>query len=523
MTIRIAIFNCLIAVALLAVPVQFFIDPSIENLACACIVLASSLTVLLYLRGTSALEFHPLSSFAILGFCVTSQLGALLVQTSALTSLRHALYDPIYTFGTLAFYQIIAVAVHVAYRFFSVGKSTDAGFARGVLQWAGVYRMPSCGALWFMGLISLPTLLLFGHEGIFAKITNGFIFLVWAPFLIPFYSREVGASYCNARLNKLLLVAYLAAIGVIGLAINARGIIFTGVITIALIYLLAGMRSRELVKGRAVLQLGALAILLLVIAGPMSDLTTSMAIVRQARGKVPALVMIRTTLHVWGQPGLIAAYRSEQEARARFSSYDEYYIANPMLARLVETKFYDNSFHFAQSLTTEKAQERLQDISIQFIVAGLPTPVLRALGIPIDKDNLNYSMGDYLAYLSRGIPLGGRKTGNMFAQGIALFGPLFPFLYAVICLALFGLMDLLTIKSPSGAPQVSTLGMLEIWTFFLSGIVYESLHQVIHLFLRTFLQTLLIYVFVLACSRLFSRGAPGRPAVSGAAAWQRLS
>ena len=44
MTIRNAIFNCLIVVTLLAVPVQFLIDPSIENLACACIVLASSLT-----------------------------------------------------------------------------------------------------------------------------------------------------------------------------------------------------------------------------------------------------------------------------------------------------------------------------------------------------------------------------------------------------------------------------------------------------------------------------------------------
>jgi hypothetical protein len=519
MTIRNAIFNCLIGLALLAVPAQFLIDPSIENLAAACIVLASSLTVLLYLRGTSALERHPLSSFAILGFCVTSQLGALLVQTLALTPISRSLYDPLYTFGTLAFYQVIAVLVHAVYRFFSVGKSTDAGLARGLLQWAGVYRVPSCGTLWFMGCISLPALLLFGHEGVFAKITNGFLFLVWTPFLIPIYSREVGESYCNSRLNKLLLAAYVAAICVIGLAINARGIMFQGLVTIALIYLLAGMRSHELVKRRAVVQLGALAAVLVVIAGPLADLTTAMAIARNARGKVPALVMISNTMHVWGQPSLIADYRAQQGALSRYGSYDEYYIANPMLARLVETKYYDNSFHFAQSLTTEKSKARLRDISIQFVVAGLPTPALRALGISIDKDNLNYSMGDYLAYLSRGIPLGGRKTGNMFAQGIALFGPLFPFLYAVICLALFGLMDLLTIKSPSSVARLSALGMLEIWTFFLTGIVYESLHQVVHLFLRTFLQILVIYVFVLNTSRLVLRPARNR-AFRSAAAWQ---
>ncbi len=233
----------------------------------------------------------------------------------------------------------------------------------------------------------------------------------------------------------------------------------------------------------------------------MSDLATSMAIARQLRGKVPASVMIQTTFHVWGQPGLIAAYRSDQEARSRFSSYDEYYIANPMLARFVLTKFYDNSFYFARTLTTEKSKAQLRDVSLKFAVAGLPTPILKALDIPIDKDDLNYSMGDYLAYLSRGIPLGGRKTGNIFAQGIALFGPLFPFIYAVICLAIFGLMDLLTVKPKSGAAALSALGMLQIWSFFLEGITYESLHKVLHLFLRNFAQTLVIYVLVFAASR----------------------
>jgi hypothetical protein len=506
MTTRQAIFNCFIVLTTLALPAQFVIDPSIENVACACIVFASSLCALLYLRGTSALKYYPLSSFAILGFCVTSQLGALLVQTFALTPIRHSLYDPLYTFGTLAFYQAIAIAVHITYRFFSAPKSNNPGLARSLLAWTGLYRVPSCGTLWYLGCFCLPSLMLFGQEGVLVKISNAFIFLVWAPFLIPFYSRELGKSYCNAKLNRVLLVGYFGVIGLMGLAMNARGVMFTGLITIALIYLLAGMRSDEILPAHAVAKLSALAIVLLLFAGPLADLTTSMAIVRQARGKIPAAVMIRTTLHVWGQPSMIAAYRADQEARARYSSYDEYYISNPMLARLVETKFYDNAFHFAQSLKTDAAKARLRDISLQFVVAGLPTPVLHALGIPIDKDDLNYSMGDYLAYLSRGIPLGGRKTGNMFAQGIALFGPLFPFLYALICLALFGLMDLLTIKSPSGQAQLSALGMLQIWTFFLSGIVYESLHKVIHLFLRNFLQTILVYLLLLAPLRVFNKG-----------------
>jgi len=156
-------------------------------------------------------------------------------------------------------------------------------------------------------------------------------------------------------------------------------------------------------------------------------------------------------------------------------------------------------------LKTDDAKARLREISVKIAWAGLPTPLLHSMGINIDKDELDFSMGDYLAYLSRGIPLGGRKTGNMFAQGIVLFGPLFPFLYAVICLALYGLMDLLTIRPAKGPARLSTVGMLQIWHFFLNGIVYESLDQVLHLLIRNFAQTLLIYVLMLTPARLLHR------------------
>jgi hypothetical protein len=508
MTYRQAIFNSLIVLTVLAVPVQFAIDPSIENIASCCIVLASALTVLLYLRGTSALEQHPLSSLAIFGFCVSTQLGALLVQTAARTSLAMSLYTPLYTFGTLALYQLIAMSMHVVYRFFSVRRAMRPGLIRGLLGWAGIYRTPSCGTLWYMGCVGLPTMLFWKSEGVLGKIAVGFNFLAWAPYLIPIYATEVGESYCNVKLNRFLLILYTGAFFVLGLALNARGIIFAGIATVGLLYLLRAMRSDTLVTGRALKQIGALALFLLAISGPVSDLTTSMVIARQVRGKVSAVAMIHTTLRIWQQPRVLAAYRADHQIASRFGAYDEHYIANPMLARLVETKFYDTAFHFASTLTTDDARTRLRDISLKFAWASLPTPMLHALGVQIDKDDLDFSMGDYLAYLSRGIPLGGRKTGNLFAQGVVLFGPLFPFLYAVICLLLYGLMDLLTIRPAKGAARLSAVGMLQIWTFFMGGITYESLQKVFLLFIRSFGQTLLIYVLVLTPTRLVRREPP---------------
>jgi hypothetical protein len=263
-------------------------------------------------------------------------------------------------------------------------------------------------------------------------------------------------------------------------------------------------------------------LILLAISGPVSDLTTSMVIARQVRGKVSAVAMIRTTLRIWRQPRVLAAYKADHQIASRYSAYDEHYIANPMLGRLVETKFYDTAFHFASTLKTDDARARLRDISLKLAWASFPTPMLNALGIRIDKEDLNFSMGDYLAYLSRGIPLGGRKTGNMFAQGIVLFGPLFPFLYAAICLLLYGAMDLLTVRPAKGPARLTAVGMLQAWHFFMSGITYESVQKVFLFFVRSLWQMLLIYVLIFTPARVLRRAAPSIRDPN-AAMWQQSS
>ncbi len=508
MTVRQFIFNLLTALAVISVPIQCAIDASVVNVVCSCIVAASSVATLLYLRCTTALKFHPLSSIAVLGLCVGSQFGALIVQTAYLTALVDSLYDPLYTFSTLAFYQAIALSAHAVFRFFTVRKHDEGRprLIRGLLRWAGIYRKPTSGMLWYLGIMGLPSLVLAHFEGVPSKIAAGFTFLAWAPFLIPLYAQEVGPSYCNVRLNRFLLAGYVMIVAMLGLALNARGILFAGLATVALLYLIAGMRSDTLVTRRALLIVGVFAVALLAISGPASDLATSMAIARQARAKSTPQEMIESTLHVWGQPRLIAAYRAEEREVARFKAYDEHYIENPILARLIETKFYDNSFHYAMTLSSESSNARLRAISIQLAWAQLPGPILKRFGINIHKDSLENSMGYYLAYLSRGVPLGGHKTGEMFAQGIALFGPMFPCLYALICLALFGIMDLLTIRDGNGPAKISALGMLQVWTFFLGGITYESLHKLLGVFVRNFVQMVVIYAVLLTPAWIFRRG-----------------
>jgi hypothetical protein len=317
------------------------------------------------------------------------------------------------------------------------------------------------------------------------------------------------------------LIAYTGMVVVMGIALNVRVIMFIGVMTVGLLYLLVGIRSNAPLARKSVVRLGVLAAILLALSPPLSDLATSMAIARGARGKISPVEMVKRTISVWSRPALIAEYKQERSAVARFAAYDEHYIANPLLARFVETKFHDNALHFASALTTEDAKEQLRKVTIDATWAAMPTPILKLLRIGVDKEDLNYSMGDYMAYLSRGVPLGGRKTGSMFAQGAAIMGPLFPILYVGICLLLYGLMDLLTIRSASRTANLSALAMMTLWMYFYRGITSDALSNVFVFIFRGFGQTVLIYVVIFGIARMMFGAQRPRQDSSVAPRWQQ--
>ena len=507
MTVRRLIIGGLLTLAVLAVVLQITIDFSAENIASACLVLASTISILLYIGCTPAMEIQPISTFAIFGFCATTQLGALLFQTAAWTPLRSSLYDPLYTFGTLALYQAIALAVHAAYCFVFTAKRPGFWPLRGALDRVGLYRTPSAGALWIMGVIGLASFAIGGTafnssvSNVVAKICIGVNFLTWAPFLIPLYLRDAGESYCNSMHAKPLLVLYALAVCGLGLAVNLRGIMFFGVVTVGLYYLSVGMRSTAPVTSAALLKLGAVAAVALAVGGPVSDLATAMQIARGARGKISSLEMIESTFEVWRRPDLISAYRLNEKNAVR-TAYDESYIANSMASRFIESKFHDNSLHFAGLITTEDGKARLRNYTIATLWYVLPTPLLSALGITINKEELKFSQGDYLVYLSRGIPLGGYKTGSMDAEGIAELGWLYPFVYAGICLVLYVLMDLWTVRSSSGVASVSALAMMKTWILFIYGITAESFGATFAFIARDWLQMILIYLLFLTLATM---------------------
>jgi hypothetical protein len=212
--------------------------------------------------------------------------------------------------------------------------------------------------------------------------------------------------------------------------------------------------------------------------------------------------MVAKTYDFLRHPELIrAAPDADPDVSNYRLAYDERYIKSSLFGRFVETKFHDNALHFGQSIVTEDSRKRLLKITIDTSLADLPLPVLHVLNIDIDKNTLRFSMGDYLFYLTHGGGLGSYKTGSMFGQGVALFGPLLPIVYALGCVAIFHWLRLFTYLGKTGLTSLSAVAMMNIFTLLQSGITAESLAAFLASLVREYPQWILIYVAALFAAR----------------------
>jgi hypothetical protein len=501
---------------------QVIIDSSAANLACTIIIATATVPVLLYIRLTDATDQQPLSTLVLLGFCTTTLLGALLAQSAAGAAVSASLRLPVTTFATLGAYVLLAVVVHAIYRLFS-RPNRSPGLIRRSLDRIGLYATPSIPALWVMGSVGCLSYCLPRPDssgglngnpegGLTSAVALAFNFLISAPFLIPLYRKLEGPQYSRSRWVWPALVLYAVVAIVLALVRNARVIMFVGLATVGLAYLITWLQNRAPVRAGLFVRLSIGTLIFLALLGPVSDLATAMAIARAERGKASGAEMIAATIHVWQKPYLIQQYRDRQRKAGIYDRYDESYIANPVFARLVETKFHDNALYFSQTLVTQDSREKLTRTTVDFLWAILPTPVLKQLGVRIDKENLNFSMGDYLAYLARGVPLGGRKTGSLFAQGQVVFGALFPFVYVLLCLILFKWMDLLCRRAADRPAFPVPMALLTSWQL-VHLLAPESLHQDCIAILRGFPTDIAAYALVLWIAHVLTGGA-ARPQAS---------
>lgn len=498
-----AAFRALHGLTVIAALVQAAVDHGHVNLACVLLVAASSTLTFGYVRATRAMRELPLSTFALMGLCITTQWGALVGQSALLGSLTEHLRVPLQTFSYLLAFQAMAVAAHALSRRVAVfGALRRAG--AGTVARLGVFHLPPVQALWAMGLLGVAALgFAQGREGatLLTKVADGFVVLAWSPFVIPLLHLRHGRRYCRMAVQWPALIAFALAVIGVGLFLNFRSVMLVGVFTAALLF---GMQllddERPYTPG---LLRGALAaaLVLALLYQPLTYFLTGVQVAREQRGKIDRWAMVGHTLRVLADPVLIQREREHLETAGDIALYEEYYFRSQIVGRLVETKFHDNAFFMVDGITPAESRLVAED-ALDRIWSILPYPALAAIGMARAKYVTLYSVGDLLANLRLGVELGSLRTGSMFAQGLAIFGIWAPLLYFVLCLPVFVVWDALSRPGRAGAQAaVSVIGMLLVYRLFAYGIVTESVGNIAGVLLRFQLQNVLVFALVFAATR----------------------
>jgi hypothetical protein len=501
MTISKLINNLLIVLTMLAFCAQLVIDFSTVNIATSTLILGSALLTLLYLRWTCALETHPLSSFAIFGFSFTTVIGAIWIQSATWLPVIKNLHQPFFTFSWLALFQAVSILAHMVYR--NNRKSSrpnQPSFLTSLFDSMSIYAIQPVSVIWLMGLIGLFGVLL---AKIF-PVANGLSFLAWMPFLIPINYLLIGKSYCNIKVHFIFIVFQILIIGLLGIFFNSRGLLFSGIYILILIFAFRAMRSQALVSSVMLFRSLSFLILAVAISQPVSNIVTAMAIEKTNSGRVSPIRIIENTFNNYNNPKKLESYRNTIKNQSEFSRYEERYIDNPVLARLVTTKFHDNALYFADRIS-DNASEEIMRISVRFLYTAFPQPFLDILKIDIQKDSMKHSMGDLLSHYSVGTPLGGYRTGSVFGQGLLLFGNYFIIIYFAICIIMFAAIDIFSKATTEGVIVFSAIGILNLGFYFGSGITAESLHALFIGGIRGVLQPVVLYFIILSIAKFITR------------------
>ena len=496
----------------ICVLMQLVINGDLTNTACVLAVYFASLITVGTVIRASAFRLAALPSLIVVGFNVATLSGALVAQTLSLNSLTDGLKVPEYTFPALILFQIgllIALTCFINIGIFSrISKIINSI----VFVPLGLMRSPFPLQVWIMGGIGLTAMVLsidfnqsvkFGDAS--AKFIPGFSYLAFAPFLLPAlpYIFPNDEKYVSIKSSYKFLLPYFVILIVVGISANTRGG-FAGPITnlclVMLVLFLLGqfvltkMARKLLMAGAAVFILGSSII---------SDVAIAMLVVRSERDHSTAVQLISKTFDAFQNKKELKAYLKYQDNIADLSDYDEKYISNPFIGRLVVTKFTDNML----SLRVVREGQRVDfiwDITRQTLISLFPTPMLRFFGSNLDKENLRFSIGDvlYAAQYGTDIGINNYKLGSSVAHGFALMGvisylvviPMFLFTF-IAAHSLTLLKDNMIIMSPVILMQLIAL-------YYISA--GDSYFAPVFFLFRTFPQNILIYLLAFYFSRLIA-------------------
>jgi hypothetical protein len=389
--------------------------------------------------------------------------------------------------------------------------------SRKIYQPFGLFRTPSNQHLLVMGsagLIAMGVQIFVvgmyqnGALGIINKFMQGLYPLAYLPYVV-LVRKVIDPTGRFDRKWLPVLFGYTILIAFVSLGRNSRVAILVGIASIILVYFYGLAVGFYRADKSSVRKIALAAFALIVLSGPIIDLATSMMVVRGTRTKISALELVSETITTFRDKEALNQYRLYQAEN--ISGWDERYLDNVFAARLSNLKYADNSIDLALSMG-RFTKEYIREIEEQKILAIFPRPIINALGLLVDKAQVEAaSSGDFMYYAVTGSPyaLGGFRTGSIFGNGYALFGWWYPLVFAMLVTLIFPFADSLTTKiavprvNQSGSEWIPCLSPVAIvgfftWFFYLTSAATgaESISSLVNYLLRGWIQTLFVYALL---------------------------
>ncbi len=499
-----------IAAALVCWVIQVIIEPSEANLLCATLSGIAITITSVYCFREGPIQKHLYSTLALFGTCLVVMGLALYGMTLEWRPLTFNLRFPVLTFASSVIFVLVCIAAHALFSSNAIMTMFSHKIRDVVYRPLGLLRVPNDMELWLLGAIGVVAVLLsatgqdiYGANGIKsgdvgAKFMQSFISFTVAPYAILFKNGLISNKSSSGRISKWLLVGYFFIILGLAIARNARAA-FAEVILILAVCLMAMLLKGGIrINSRTLLIAGAVAIVALPVMGLVSNLSAAMTIVRGERYSLSTAALVGKTIDTMMSPEIIK--NAKEQGNIITSEYNEVYFKNEFFTRFSITKYTD--LNWAAVGGFPDVSPALHDLAMtglgEHFGGLLPTPMLDALHIDLDKDSQRFmsSQGDlYVNYASLR-DLGGFITGSVIPDSWVLFGWLAPFLIMAVVIAYFIVMDSFLVFDGKGNVFVLPISTLLASKFFASFLAPEGFYVYAAFFVRGLPQFILIYFLV---------------------------
>ena len=371
----------------------------------------------------------------------------------------------------------------------------------------GYFTPPTDAQIWIMGFIGIASqralLAVMGTDD--ARAENlGFIGHLLGvtktfsafPCLLLFKHLYTDADYKKAFTKPIIL--YLILLAVLGLATGKRTAMFSSFVTIGVCYILPLFtENKKLFTQKMVF---ATFFGIYIVTGPFVDFAIAIALGRDNSGNTSAE---RTLEKIWDiyqdKERLNTMYKATllltDNKGDNLHGWSEYYVDNIVMDRFCNLRVCDMSIDYAEKLGFDNP--RMQEYASNYILFLVPTPILQAFGVTINKFEHQYTPGDLFSMEALNIKYyhGYRVAGDV-GIGLYLWGWWYYLFAFFIYFVLFYFLSSTVKMNQFGAlifPLPVLIAMFRHFLLFNNG---TGILGVLSTILRTGWQAIVVYCII---------------------------